>query len=147
MGEVRLELDLHMDRIWVTGGKERTAQVKVGRCSRGQMRKWSADCGLRFWMMRSDCNGGKRVQSVGNRALSQVLEQDQELSDPLLLEAMSGWEQADRKRKESAESEKPVGKHPCDGNREKAAPKVEAKIQGGRVVVSHFKGESIVFSG
>lgn len=40
-----------------------------------------------------------------------------------------------------------MGKHPCDEYRKKAAPEVEAEIQGGRVVVSHFKGESIVFSG
>lgn len=96
---------------------------------------------------RSDCNRGKGARSAGNRALSQVFEQGQELSDALLLEAASGREQAERKRKESAASEKPVGKCSCDGNRKKAAPRVETKIQLGRVVASHFKGESVVFSG
>lgn len=41
------------------------------------------------------------------------------MSDALFLDAVSGQEQADRMRKEGAESEKPVGECPCDQNRKR----------------------------
>lgn len=48
-----------------------------------------------------------------------MFEQGREPSDALFSEAVSGREQADRTGKEGAESEKPVGRRPCDQNRKR----------------------------